>query len=79
MARDAKSRVGGRSSMLQDVTKGRRAEINYLNGYVSEQGRQVGVKTPFNDKIAELVDAPGVGLLTPDPKYREPLWAMVPH
>ena len=42
MARDAKSRVGGRPSMLQDVMKGRRTEINYLNGYVSEQGRLVG-------------------------------------
>jgi 2-dehydropantoate 2-reductase len=79
MARDAKSRVGGRPSMLQDVIKGRRTEINYLNGYVAEQGRQVGVKTPLNDKIVELVNAPGVGLLKPDPKNLDPLWAMVPH
>ncbi len=79
MARDAKSRVGGRPSMLQDVMKGRRTEINYLNGYVAEQGRQVGVKTPLNEKIVELVNAPGVGLLKPDPKNLEPLWAMVPH
>ena len=79
MARDAKSRVGGRPSMLQDVMKGRRTEINYLNGYVAEQGRLVGVKTPLNDKIVELVNAPGVGLLKPDPKNLDPLWAMVPH
>jgi len=79
MARDAKSRVGGRPSMLQDVMKGRRTEINYLNGYVSEQGRQAGVKTPINDKIVELVNAPGVGLLKPAPKNLDPLWAMVPH
>jgi 2-dehydropantoate 2-reductase len=79
MARDAKTRVGGRPSMLQDVMKGRRTEINYLNGYVAEQGRQVGVKTPLNDKIVELVNAPGVGLLKPDPKNLDPLWALVPH
>jgi 2-dehydropantoate 2-reductase len=79
MARDAKSRVGGRPSMLQDVMKGRRTEINYLNGYVAEQGKQVGVKTPLNDRIVELVNAPGVGLLKPDPKNLDPLWAMVPH
>jgi 2-dehydropantoate 2-reductase len=79
MARDAKSRVGGRPSMLQDVMKGRRTEINYLNGYVSEQGRQVGVKTPFNDKIVELVNAPGVGLLKPDPMNLDPLWGLVPQ
>jgi 2-dehydropantoate 2-reductase len=79
MARDAKSRVGGRPSMLQDVMKGRRTEIHYLNGYVAEQGRQVGVKTPINDKIVELVNAPGVGRLKPNPKNLDPLWAMVPH
>jgi len=79
MARDAKSRVGGRPSMLQDVMKGRRTEINYLNGYVSEQGKQAGVKTPINDKIVELVNAPGVGLLKPDRKNLDPLWALVPH
>src|SRR5499427_5891410 len=79
MARDAKSRVGGRPSMLQDVMKGRRTEINYLNGYVSDQGKQVGVKTPINDKIVELVNAPGVGLLKPDRKNLDPLWALVPH
>src|SRR6266536_4681736 len=79
MARDAKSRVGGRPSMLLVVMKGPPTEINYLNGDVSEQGKQVGVKTPINDKIVELVNAPGVGLLKPDPKNLEPLWAMVPH
>jgi hypothetical protein len=52
---------------------------NYLDGYVSEQGGHLGVKTPINDKIAELVNAPGVGLLKPDPKYLDPLRAMVPH
>jgi 2-dehydropantoate 2-reductase len=71
--------VGGRPSMLQDVMKGRRTEINYLNGYVADQGRQVGVKTPINDKIVELVNAPGVGQLKPNPKNLDPLWAMVPH
>jgi 2-dehydropantoate 2-reductase len=65
--------------MLQDVMKGRRTEINYLNGYVAEQGRQVGVKTPLSDKIVELVNALGVALLKPDPKNLDPLWAMVPH
>jgi hypothetical protein len=46
---------------------------------VSDQGKQVGVKTPINDKIVELVNAPGVGLLKPDRKNLDPLWALVPH
>ena len=65
--------------MLQGAMKGRRTKITYLNGYVAEQGRQVGVKTSLIDKIVELVNAPGVGLLRPDPKNLDPLWAMVPH
>jgi len=52
--------------------EGRCTEINYLNGYVSEQGRQVGVKTPLNDKIVELVNASSGGLLKPDPKTSVP-------
>jgi hypothetical protein len=46
---------------------------------VADQGRQVGVKTPMNDKIVELVNAPGVGQLKPNPRNLEPLWVMVPH
>src|SRR5205807_2212221 len=60
MAERAKELAGGRPSLLQDVMRGRRTEVQYLNGYVSEQGRQVGVATPFNDKGVEYsFDAPG--------------------
>ena len=30
----------GRPSMLQDVMKGRRTEIEYLDGYVASRGRR---------------------------------------
>jgi hypothetical protein len=33
---------------------------------------QVGVKAPINDKIVELVNAPGVGLLKPERKNLDP-------
>ena len=39
MAASAKFLTGGRPSMLQDVMKGRRTEIDYLNGYVSAAGQ----------------------------------------
>ncbi len=55
MAERAKELAGGRPSLLQDVMRGRRTEVQYLNGYVSEQGRQVGIPTPFNDKVVELI------------------------
>jgi 2-dehydropantoate 2-reductase len=44
-----------KASMLQDLEKGRRTEIGYINGIVCDKGRQFGVATPFNDKVVELV------------------------
>ncbi len=79
VASEAKRRSGGRPSFLQDVLKGRRTEIEYLNGYVSEQGRRVGVPTPFNDAVVRLVLSHGVGKLRPDPTNLEPLANMLPR
>jgi 2-dehydropantoate 2-reductase len=78
MAEKAKELAGGRPSLLQDVMRGRRTEVQYLNGYVSEQGRKVGIPTPFNDKVVELITAVPPGTLKPDPKRLEPLVAMLP-
>jgi 2-dehydropantoate 2-reductase len=65
--------------MLQDVIRKRRTEIDYLNGYVAQRGREVGVKTPFNEAITELVNGFAVGKLTPDRKHLEPLVRMLPR
>jgi 2-dehydropantoate 2-reductase len=78
MAERAKELAGGRPSLLQDVMRGRRTEVQYLNGYVSEQGRQVGVATPFNDKVVELITRVPPGTLKPDPKNLDPLVKMLP-
>jgi len=78
MAAGVKFLSGGRPSLLQDVMKGRRTEIEYLNGSVSEQGRRVGIKTPFNDAIVELFRRHGVDL-RPDPKNLEPLLKLLPR
>jgi 2-dehydropantoate 2-reductase len=77
IAASAKFLTGGRPSLLQDVMKGRRTEIEYLNGWVAGQGRKVGVKTPFNDAIVDLIRSYGVGRLKPDPKNLEPLVRML--
>ncbi len=44
-----------RPSMGQDIAKGRRTEIEYLNGLVVEKGRQVGIPTPANEGIVAAV------------------------
>ena len=78
MAASVKFLTGGRPSMLQDVMKGRRTEIEYLNGYVSQQGRRLGVPTPVNDAVVAAVRSHGVGTLKPDPKNLEPLLKALP-
>ena len=73
----ARARGGGQPSLLQDVVKGRRTEIDYLNGYVCREGSRVGVKTPFNDAIVAAVRALGVGF-KPDPAHLDPVIRMLP-
>jgi len=78
ISRDAMSRAGGRPSMLQDVMRRRRTEIDHLNGYVVERGRQAGVATPFNEAVVALYHRVPAGALRPDPKNLEPMLRMLP-
>jgi 2-dehydropantoate 2-reductase len=43
------------SSMRQDMIAGRKTEIDYINGYLVSQGTTLGVPTPINEKIVQLV------------------------
>lgn len=43
------------SSMLQDVLRGKRTEIDALNGKICEIGTTYGVPTPVNDTLASLI------------------------
>jgi 2-dehydropantoate 2-reductase len=58
--------------------RGRRTEIEYLNGYVVVEGRRAGVPTPFNEAIVEVYRRHGVGTLKPDPQHLEPLLKRLP-
>jgi len=55
-----------RASMLQDLEKGRKTEIDAINGYVVDRGRQVGVATPFNGLIVDLIRAAEAQAILPD-------------
>jgi len=44
-----------RSSMWEDLQKGRRTEIDYLNGEIIKLAQKYDVPTPVNQKIFELV------------------------
>lgn len=43
------------SSMLQDVRRGKTTEIDYINGYLVTLGRELGVRTPTNVVLCDLV------------------------
>src|SRR5919202_4649769 len=44
-----------RPSMAQDILKGRRTEIEQMNGYIARKGAEVGVAAPSHVKLTELV------------------------
>lgn len=44
-----------RSSTAQDLQRGRRTEIDSLNGYISRRGAELGVPTPVNQALFALV------------------------
>jgi 2-dehydropantoate 2-reductase len=47
--------VGGRASMLQDVTAERQTEIDVINGAIVAAGRRSGIPTPLNDAMVWMV------------------------
>jgi len=44
-----------KANMLQDLEKKRKTEIDYINGVISTKGKEVGIATPYNDVIVQLV------------------------
>jgi 2-dehydropantoate 2-reductase len=50
-----------KSSSLQSLERGRQSEIDYLNGYVCQQGQRLGISTPLNDAIVAMVKEIEVG------------------
>ena len=55
----------GKSSLAQDVMKGRKMEVEYMNGYIVSKGREVGIPTPVNDSLVELIKRVETGDLKP--------------
>ena len=46
---------GNVSSMQQDMIKGKRTEIGWLNGAVAGLGRKYGIKCPVNEALAKII------------------------
>ena len=55
----------GRPSLAQDIGKGRRTEVDSLNGYVVAKGLDLGVPTPVNEAVVRLTKRVETGELEP--------------
>ncbi|MFA5400800.1 MAG: ketopantoate reductase family protein [Dehalococcoidia bacterium] len=42
-------------SMWQDIEKGRKTEVDFVNGYVVRKGKEVGLKTPANEMVTRVI------------------------
>ncbi|MDA0163334.1 hypothetical protein OM076_23870 [Solirubrobacter ginsenosidimutans] len=58
-----------RPSMLQDLDAGRETEVDVVNGGVASKGRELGIPTPCNDAVVELVHSMERGERSPDPRW----------
>lgn len=54
-----------KASMLQDLERGKKTEVDSINGAVSAYGRKVGCPTPMNDKVVEIIHRIESGSLAP--------------
>jgi 2-dehydropantoate 2-reductase len=58
-----------RPSMGQDMVKGRRTEIDFLNGFIVRKGVEIGLPTPANAALTDIVKRVEKGELQADPKH----------
>jgi 2-dehydropantoate 2-reductase len=58
-----------RPSMAQDIHKGRRTEIDFMNGHIVEKGRLLGLPTPAHERLVALVTRLERGEVSPSPSH----------
>jgi len=69
-----KRRAGvGRSATAQDLAKGRRTEIDYMNGFVAARGEEAGIPAPTHAAVTALVKRIERGELEPSPDLERTL------
>lgn len=53
--RTAMATAFNRSSMLQDLERGRPTEIDAINGVIAQTGKRLGIKTPLNEFLWQTI------------------------
>ena len=54
-----------KASMLQDIEKGKKTEVDAINGAIAAFGRRTGFPTPLNEKVTEIIHRIEQGDLRP--------------
>ncbi len=54
-----------KASMLQDLEKGKKTEVDAIVGVVSKWGESLGIKTPVCDKVRDIIKSIEKGEFTP--------------
>jgi 2-dehydropantoate 2-reductase len=51
------------------MVKGRRTEIDFLNGFIVRKGEEIGLPTAANAALTDIVKRVERGELQPDPRH----------
>ena len=51
----AKKTSNNKNSMLQDILKGKKTEIDFMNGRILKYAKDLNLKTPINELLTSLV------------------------
>jgi 2-dehydropantoate 2-reductase len=66
----------GRPSTGQDIVKGRRTEIDYINGLVADKGDEAGIPTPTHRALVEVVKQVERKEVEPNPSLVQRVWKL---
>ena len=55
--------------MGQDMVKGRRTEIDFLNGLIVRKGNEAGIRASANQALTDIVKRVERGELEPNPRH----------
>jgi 2-dehydropantoate 2-reductase len=66
----------GRPSTGQDIVKGRRTEIDFINGLVADKGDEAGLPAPTHRALVQVVKQVERGELQPSPSLVQRVWEL---
>ncbi len=65
------------TSLLQDVMRGRKSEIDYFSGLVAKKGAAHGIPTPYCEAVTDIVHRIESGALKPSPAALKEVYKLV--